>query len=277
MPSSGPVSETSREVEAGSNLTMGRPAERLFRGFVYPFSTIGYMLRRPVLWGYAVLPVIITASILVLVLAALFAWGGHLTEWVWSRPEQWYWQLLWYPFHVLLLALLFAIGAVTLPSLVSSPFNKVLSRRTERIETGREPIRDLRSLVSGLPSTLLEELKKVFFLLAVHASLLVLVLIPVVGQVLYPLLAWLWTVLWLTGQNLDFSLSRHQHAFMDTPRTIRRNLAVCVGFGLAVFVALFIPFFNFLFVPVAVVAATRLFLDLKKSDGIVDSRRLSAS
>lgn len=265
-----PVSEAAaKSLPERPDPRAGSFAERLARGFGYPFSTLLYMLRRPVLWSYTFLPVLVTACALVLILYGLVSFGPALTNWIWTPGEEWYWMLLWYPLHVLVLVLLFAIGAVTLPGLVSSPFIKALSRRTEELETQERARKERgRPFFRELLSTFLDALIRIAFLLAVHAVLLVIVIIPVAGQIIYPVAAWLWTVFWLSAQNIGFPLSRRKQPFMEGPRTVRRNLALFLGFGAAVFLFLLMPLFNFLFVPVAVVAATRLFLDLESNGAI---------
>jgi CysZ protein len=250
----------------------GATVAGLAGGFAYPFRALGYMLRRPGLWRYALLPVLVTATVLVALLAALMTWGDRISGWIWARPEDWYWLLLWYPFHVLVLLLLFALGAVTVPGLVSSPFNKALSKRIEQTETGEKVEgQGLKAFFKGLPGTLADELRKIAFLLGVHLVILLLNLVPVAGHILYPAVAWSWTVLWLAAGYLAFSLSRHRRPFLDTPRTVRKNLMACAGFGSGVFLMLLVPLLNVLFVPVAVIGGTLLYLDLDRAGTLPSS------
>ena len=263
----GAASESPDEVK---DPRAGSFVQRVANGFGYPFSGLIYTLKHPVLWSYTFLPVLVTACALALILYAILTWGPTLTRLLWTPGEEWYWLLLWYPLHIVLMVVLFAIGAVILPGLVSSPFIKALSRRTEELETKEKFRREEgRSFFRDLLGTFLDELRKIGFLLVVHALLLLIVIIPVAGQIIYPIAAWSWTVVWLAIQNLGFSLSRHKHPFMQGPRLVRANLALSLGFGIAVFLFLLIPLFNFFFVPVAVVSATRLFLDLKSKGAIV--------
>lgn len=248
----------------GADPRQGNLVRRLFNGFLYPFHALGYMIEHPRLWTYALIPALISVVLLVTLFVVLVSVNTGLVELIWARPEEWYWQILWWPLYVLVFASTFVVGAVSVPGVVAAPFNDLLSERSERLLMGE--VRDDKltaiGLVKDISKTIFDELIKISVLLGGHLLLLPLLLIPVAGTFAYPVLATSWTMIWLAAEFLEYPMSRNRFRFGDVRRFVSGNLALCFGFGGAIFLILMIPLVNFLFVPVAVVGGTMLYANL---------------
>ena len=91
-------------------------------------------------------------------------------------------------------------------------------------------------------------------------------LVPVIGQILYVVLSFTLTILWLGMSFLDYTFARHAYKFGLKVRFVRQNVFAVFGFGLAVFVGVLIPVLNLVFLPVAVVGGTLLYLELSQQE-----------
>ncbi len=250
---------------AGADPRAGGPLRRLLQGFAYPFRGFRALFRHGRLLTFAILPSLIALVLLVILFVVLVGYADDLTQLIWAKPEEWYLQILWYPLLALVFALSFVVGAVTLPGLVAAPLLDALSERTEAIylESVDEKLK-LSTLARDTGRVLIEEVVKIAILLGGHAVLLLLLLIPVVGAVVYPVVSWLWTVVWLAVDKLHIPMSRRRYDLDLLLGLVRSNMSLAIGFGAAVFLILMVPVLNFMFEPVGVVGGTLLYTDLRK-------------
>jgi CysZ protein len=78
----------------------------------------------------------------------------------------------------------------------------------------------------------------------------------------------LWTMAWLAAEYLDAPMARHLYPFREVRRVLLARLWLCMGFGAAVYVLLWLPVLNLFFIPLAVVAGTLLFRGLRASGSL---------
>lgn len=235
----------------------------LFRGFALPFRGLGLVFSTSRLTGLT-----LAVSAVTIVTVALLAFGlwhaaPALVDWVWTAPATWWGKAI----RGLLVTVAFVLGlvggATTLPLLVAAPLMDPISVATEQ-QMGYPVSGD-----GGLVRTLKETLRalanapvRLLVLLIGQALLLPLLLIPGVGGALWTGLGWAWTALWVTAAYLDVPMARHLYTFSHESAVVSRRPALCLGFGGAVALMLWIPLLNFFFVPVAIVGATLLFRGL---------------
>ncbi|KHK03501.1 EI24 domain-containing protein [Desulfovibrio sp. TomC] len=96
-----------------------------------------------------------------------------------------------------------------------------------------------------------EEAKKAVFVMALP---LVLLVIPVLGQILAPLAA----AFLLAMDFMDYPFSREEGRFGERLKALGRRPLLLLGFGLP----LLIPFLNIVLFPFAIVSGTLLYLDM---------------
>ena len=240
----------------------------LFGGFMAAFRGLGFFFRHPRLMFLAAIPVAINT-----LLFALFFYFGvkYFNQWLTAmlpQSEAWYWVALIYLLTIILIVVLLLAIALTftmVASILGSPFHDAISARTEILVTGRdEPPFTIKAILAEIWRTVVEELKKIVFYLVAIGLILLLNFVPVVGQVLYVILSFILTVLWLGMSFLDYAFARHAYKFGMKIRFVRQHVFVVFGFGLAVFVGVLIPVLNLVFLPVAVVGGTLLYLELSQ-------------
>ncbi len=243
-----------------------RSASDFFRGFSYPFQAGRFLLKSPGLLKFILIPFLINLAVFS---GALYLGLHFFNEFVLHRLPQggaWYWLFLYY-FLWVLAALATAVGVffafAVVGNFLASPFNDLLSEKTEEKLTGIKDLRpfSFRRFWRESLQTLKEEGKKMLFFLGGMALLLLLNLIPGVGTFLYGVLSFVFTLFFLDSEFTGYFFSRRQLSFSRQRRYIlSRKLLMC-GFGTAVLAILAIPLFQFFCIPVAVVGGTQLCLE----------------
>ncbi|MDO6459881.1 sulfate transporter CysZ [Granulosicoccaceae sp. 1_MG-2023] len=243
----------------------------LLRGSRYllsGFSLIGEAgVRR-----YVVIPLLIN----VLVFAGLFwlafdwfsSWSAGLA---WLHPDpQSRWAFVTGPL-LFLLKLLFGaavllISAVSfslVANLLAAPFNSLLAERVEAHLRGtgsRDTPESLRHVIASIPKTLRSELAKLIYVLLRLLPILLLHLIPGVNLIA-PLLSFLFGAWMLSLEYLDYPMGNHGFLFRDVRRTVSRRRPLALSFGAAVMLLTAVPLLNLIAMPVAVAAATRIWVE----------------
>lgn len=161
-------------------------------------------------------------------------------------------SIVYYFVALILSVLLFFIvnwTFVLLVSVVSSPFNDVLSRRTEKIMKGEnlETLVESFTLVGqNFVATIFNEIKKVAFILILSIVAMVFGYIPILTP-----LSVVITVLLLAVQFVDYSWSRHGLTFGSCLKDMKSNL---IDYGLGggfFFLLVSVPIINLIVPPVA--------------------------
>lgn len=222
---------------------------------------LGLVARTPSLRRWSVLAAALTAAALAGV--ALGAWhlsGAWAAGWTagrswegWARPA----------LQVVLLPLLFAAGALTVPNLLLSPLADPLSGRTS-VACGRPPP-PATSLVAGTALALRHTLGRLLVVTLGTGALFLLNLVPVAGGAAWVGLSTLWTAFWLAVEHLSTPMALRSHPLGEVVGVLRDRPGLALGLGLGLAALLWVPVVNCLLWPVAVVAGTLLFEGL--SDG----------
>jgi CysZ protein len=143
-------------------------------------------------------------------------------------------------------------GFATLTNLIGQPFFEALSDRVER-DLG-DPPPPAPPWWRTLPRATAESLLLLAIGLAAGAALLVLNLVPVVGQVVAALV---WGYL-LAVELLAIPLQRRGLYLRARLRVLWRHRLLVTGFGLAAFLLFLIPLMNVVAMPGAIVGGTLL-------------------
>jgi len=239
------------------------PVRRFAAGFFSPFQAGRFLLQHPGLIRFILFPF----SINILVFTAA-VWGGlhffstTVTHYI-PQGEAWYWALLTYlvwVVAVLLTMVLVFFSFSLIGTLLASPFNDLLSERTEELATGLRPEQpfQLRRFLLGALTTLVDEGKKALVFLAGMVLLLLLNLLPGLGTVLFGVLSVLWTLVFLVIEYTGSIASRKGLRLAAQRRYLMRRKLAMLGFGCGLLCLLAVPLLQFFTIPLGVIAATRL-------------------
>lgn len=239
------------------------------KGFSYPFRAGHFLISRPRLYPFVLIPFLIN-----LVVFSLAVWFGidyfeSLLGWMTPENDAWWWPLVQYLFWivaVLLIAILVFFLFAVVGNLIASPFNDLLSEKTEELVTGQrsdEPFALGRFLRESV-HTLLDELIKISAFVGGMLALFVLFLLPAVGPLLYSALSVLWTALFLVVDYTGYIFSRHKLLFKDQRQFIGRHKLASIGFGTGALCLLAIPFLQFFTIPLGVIGAVHFWNDCRQ-------------
>jgi CysZ protein len=228
-----------------------------------PFTGAGYLLKgmqlvlRPRLRRFVIVPALVN---LVIFVGAIYYSAGWVYEQSRSVLPQWldWLALVLVPLVVIVFMAAMFFTFTMLANLIASPFNGLLAEAVELRLTGREaPASSLAQIFKDVGASIASELKKLGYILVRIVPLMLLLLVPVVGQVLWAVFsAWM-----LAISFADYPMANHGLSFPDQRRLLARRRWMSLGFGLAVLFAMTIPVLNFFVMPCAVAGATAMWVE----------------
>ena len=254
----------------------GSAIRRLFRGGGYLMKGWKFVFsKHPTLVAYCAAPVIISLLTITAVVALLGYYYNDIMASLWDRPEAWYLVVLWYVVKVFVFLLMLMLGYVAFfvtQSILSSPFNDILTERVEMLAIGKEPppftlARFTKSIAVTLVHTVVKLSIYVFFMVPL---ILIGWIIPVVGPVISSVGGFIITAYFVSYDQMDFAMARREWSFGRKIRAVTKNLSLTFGFGGSMAGILFIPILGILFIPLAAVGGTLLFCDLEIHGAFVE-------
>lgn len=221
-----------------------------------PFRALQLIAKTPRLLGLSFLCAALAS--LALVAATWLAWrgGGALADALISGDSGWA-HAASLGVHVLLSVALFAVGALTLPNLILAPVQDPLSEATERALG--DPATAPSGFIRGTLISLRHTLVRLALMLLGLAVLFPLNFVPVAGSALWFVLSTLWSAFWLSAEYLSGPMARHHRRFREVLGALKKRPGATFGFGLALWVLLWLPVVNCFLMPLAVVAGTLLY------------------
>lgn len=234
-------------------------------GVGYLMRGLGWVARRPRQWLFGLIPALIVIAAYTVGLVVLGVYDADLARAVtpfagdWSGGIRDVTRVLAAVaiFGAALLIAIVTFTAVTL--LVGDPFYESLSARVERVSSGgaevegpRVPV--LRQLLRGVADAIVVAIMTSLF----AVLFFVLGFLPAVGQTVVPVAAACVAGYFLTLELTSIPLERRGVRRRGRFALLRRNRALSVGFGVAVFVVFLVPLGAVLAMPGAVAGGTLL-------------------
>lgn len=244
---------------------------RFMGALVLPWRAARFLAGQRRLWLFIALPALINA---VLFVAAVVLLVGRADDWLgawWAKPGGeaglgWLllagWYVAWLAAVALGLALAYVL-VLLVGGIIASPFNDVLSERTEQCLTGRADVpQPGDSFLGGILSSIGSTATITGLYVVLMIPVLLLSLAPGLGSLAAAVLGGFVSAFFLALEYTDTLLERYGFRLREKVRLLRGNLALAVGFGLGASLLLWIPLLNFLCIPIAVVGGTALALGL---------------
>jgi CysZ protein len=238
------------------------------RGAWLPLRAFVLIIRTPRLLALSLACAAVTSLTLVGVAWGAWRLGHEASGWLLSADAGWQ-HVASISLGVVLSLALFIAGALTVPNLLLAPLQDPLSEATEERCGGfTPPPFTLGAAARGTLEALFHTVLRLGFMAIGLVLLFPLNLVPVGGNVAWVLLSSLWSMFWLSVEQLSNPMARHLRPFRQVVRALRRRLPLSLGFGAAVWALLWIPVLNFFLMPVAVVAATLLYRGLEQAGAL---------
>lgn len=223
-------------------------------------------------WQLILLPgirrfVIVPLLVNILLMGGAFIWlFWQLNHWLTllmaKVPDwlQWLSYLLW-PLTVISILLVFSYLFSTIANWIAAPFCGLLAEKLEAKLTGTPlPDGSWKDLMKDIPRTLKREWQKMAWYLPRAIVLLVLYLIPVVGQTIAPVLWFVFSTWMLSIQYCDYPFDNHKVSYQQMQNALRQNKTDNMQFGALVSLFTMIPVVNLAIIPVAVCGATAMWV-----------------
>ncbi|QUH00721.1 EI24 domain-containing protein [Saccharopolyspora erythraea] len=223
----------------------------------------GMILRSPKLLLLGAIPALISALLLLGSLGALVYFSGDLATAMTPFADGWAESLRGALRLLLALAMIGAgalLGSVTfiaLTLLIGGPFYEHIAEKTEE-RLGLDTSGDGAGLVRELGRGVRDSLKLLLIALVGAIVLFVLGFIPVVGQIAAPVLGGLFGAWVVTMEMVGLVFQRRGLSLADRRRTLGRNRAAVLGFGLPTYLLCLVPIAQLVVIPSAVVGGTML-------------------
>jgi CysZ protein len=255
----------------------GAPSQRdeigLLGGLGYPLRGARFVyVEHRSLAKFWLPPIVLTTIALVAVGWVAFSYRAEVLQSVWAEPTGAGWLAMvgrWLHSFVewVVAFVMIAVGAVAVAlstSLLAAPFNDALSEAVERLQTGRGgPPLSLGRVLRDLRRTMGLELRKLAVFAAVMLPLLIVSFaMPVVGPLLYAVCAFFLTAMFFAIDYVDWPASRHDLSAAERTGAALRHFRPMLGLGVGVWLFMYVPLLNLLFMPAAVAGGTLLWLDL---------------
>lgn len=240
-------------------------ANSFAQGGMMPIRAAFHLLKRPGLWPLVLIPLVLN----ILLFTGLMMWGfgafaQMLQESLGTAPG-WFGSflggILKFVFWIVALAAVYFVFT-PMALVIAAPFNDRIAELTERdagfglAEDGRSLF---RAVVQGALVSIGCEVRRLSLFGLVFLCLLPLNLIPVVGNVLYATIAFVWAMRTAPLEFMGFAADRRLIGFGQRWRMTRERRALTMGYGLVTIGLFMIPFLNVLVVPISAVSGTWLY------------------
>jgi len=249
-----------------SGILRNNPVSHFSLGFLYPFRAARYISRHPSLWKFVLIPFLINTVVFsVSVYFGLNFFSDTVVALI-PTGEAWYWLILYYLSWVVaavVTAVLVFFSFTVVGNLIASPFNDLLSERTEEKLRGgiSETPFSLRGFMRDARYTLVEEFKKISAFVLAMVFVFAFNLLPGFGTLIYSVLSILITLFFLSVEYTGYIFSRRRVPFREQRRYLLGRKFLMLGFSTGLLVILAIPLVQFLCIPMGVVGATLLWVD----------------
>jgi CysZ protein len=257
----------------------------LLRGATYPFRAFHLFLKNPRLWQYLIIPILVNLILgILLYVAFLFpSWefiqnlimkiSAGLEQLIINLPS-WLGLLIyliiaigWLVKIILILALFLIIGFILVQfgTILGSPWYGKLSEELEKIKTGKVEVIEVNIFVD-IWRAILFEIKKLLLMLTIGLPLLLLNLVPTLGNLISAIGGIILTATIVCLDFLDAPLERRRLPFRQKLSLVWQGFPTTAGFSLVCLGLISIPFLNLLIIPICVASGTLLFCDLMKGE-----------
>ncbi len=228
------------------------------------------MLNEPGLRRYVWIPLLINTLLFAGAIALMVTQFGQLLERLLATLPDWLLYFDWIAwiiqglftliFGFAILVLIF-FGFTLVASIIAAPFNALLAEVVERRLRGQSVSDEdgWRELLILLPRTLARIGQLLLYFLPRFIALLLLSLIPGINLIATLLLA-LFSAWMMAIQYFDYVADNQKVSFNQMLAEMRANRWQCFCFGALVLLGMMVPLLNLLFMPAAVIGATRLWI-----------------
>lgn len=252
------------------------PSVRFMRGFRAPFRAIRTLRDQPDLWAWVAVPILLTAVLMGGATWAAFTIAPRVTNILWpvgsdglTASHLLVRNTLW-AFLLVATWAMMTIAAWFSGLILASPFYDRLSEGVERMHdaTPARPTTSTAQIAGDIGLGVAHSLGNFALYMALGCPLACVQGVPFVGEVLGVIGGTLMSSWLVAIEVLDFSLARRRYGWWQKLRWLWAHRATMLGLGFGSWILLLIPLGGFVATPVAVIAATELFIAMQRADAL---------
>ncbi|MBS1552251.1 MAG: EI24 domain-containing protein [Bacteroidetes bacterium] len=234
-------------------------------GFFYPLRCIKLFFRFPKLIVYSIVPMVLN---LVIYGAIFFYTYDYITGkssdlFMIQSQNGLFFEFIKFFFKVfsfILVLLICYLAFIIFGGIISAPFNDLISKLIEeKLYPGQMLPAPETGFIKEAADSIKEELKKIFFYLSFLIPVLLLNLIPMIGNTLSLISGTLFSFYYNALDYMDYPMSRRNIKFGQKLKAVNSEKTVSAGFGAVAFILTFLPVINVILNPLLVVSGTSLF------------------
>ncbi|WP_432452223.1 MULTISPECIES: sulfate transporter CysZ [unclassified Agarivorans] len=223
------------------------------------------LISQPGLRLFVMIPLLANIILFSAAFIVLYQQLGGWVQQILDYLPSWLDWLSWFiwPSAIVAIMLVFGFTFSIIGNWIAAPFNGLLAEKVEQHLCG-EKIADtsLLELVKDLPRIFSREWQKLWYWLPKALGLLLLFLIPAIGQTIAPVLWFLFTAWMMSIQYIDYPFDNHRIPFSTMRDQLKQHRLRNSGFGAIVLFCSTLPLLNLIIMPVAVCGATAIWVDI---------------
>jgi len=235
----------------------------LFLGISYNLKGLRLGIKTPSLLFLGLARFIAVLAITIISASLLIVYHQEILNLIWTKPESlwtlWLWHVISWLIALLLIGLSTVLSYLLTQILFSVFIMDMMSRKTEKILTGKVNQPEGVSFISQFLFLVKQEIPRAVFPIILTLFIMVISWFTPLGPFITALLS-IVTIIFLAWDNTDLIPARQMMPFKTRFRLLTGNLLFHLGFGLW----FLIPILNILFLAFAPIGAT-LFLIEKKN------------
>lgn len=253
-------------------LLLSPPPNQIESGLYY--FTFGWrlILQRKLL-PFIILPLLINVT---LIIGLVWFFIINIDRWLQSlisfMPSWLDWiTVILLPLAILGLLIFFYFTFTTLANFIAAPFNGLLAEKVELQLTGEFLVEtSFADIIKDIPRILKREWQKMMYALPKLILLFALGFIPLLGQTIIPVLAFIFSSWMVAIQYCDYPFDNHKIDFIKMRNALTRHRTMNFTFGSLVSACTLIPIVNLVIMPVAVCGATAMWIKEYRQDMLLN-------
>jgi CysZ protein len=252
-------------------------------GLGLPVAGVRRMFTDRRLWPYVVMPVAITAGLIVVAWVVAFGYAPDIVDGIIQRPggrgvnamARWVAYVLTSVLVHVATGVVASVVAWFAGGILASPVYDRLSAKVEALELGdTDESFSFKLVAQDVAQGVTHSLLAMVLYLSLACPIGLFSLVPAVGQVVGIVCGAGLSSFFLAREVLDYSLSRRRLSFRDKVGLVWRHRPLTGGMGFATFLMLSVPFANFLSMPAAVIGGTLLYCQLERDGHVTPAARV---
>ncbi len=180
-----------------------------------------------------------------------FEWIMTLVSW-----------LIW-PLVIIAIVLFVFFFFSMIANWIAAPFNGLLAEAVENKLRGKPsiPEQSFKEIMQDIPRLLGREWTKLKYYLPRALACLLILFVPVLGALLFPVIWFVFSAWMMSVQYIDYPMDNHKVPFEEMLAKLRNSRTGTLGFGSMVMLLTMLPLVNLLVMPAAVCGATKLWFE----------------